>query len=160
MASSVASSQCDSEPSGLSDSDEDKEKWRGGYDLQFTAESEVGEDEHCAVCHLVLRDPMLSRCGHHMCNDCLNVIAARADRQTFSCPTCRTTHDENLPRIRVEFAASLSKRLIANSRRDLVVTSRRLAAIPWRGSVEFAVTDRESVVIHCEFVAGFDADSW
>ena len=69
-------------------------------------------------------------------------------------------HDENLPRIRVEFAASLSKRLIANSRRDLVVTSRRLAAIPWRGSVEFAVTDRESVVIHCEFVAGFDADSW
>ena len=76
------------------------------------------------------------------------------------CNEDQIPHDENLPRIRVEFAASLSKRLIANSRRDLVVTSRRLAAIPWRGSVEFAVTDRESVVIHCEFVAGFDADSW
>ena len=78
-----------------SDSDEDRAMYRGGYDLQFIAESEVGEDERCAVCHLVLRDPMLSRCGHHMCSDCLSEIAARSNRQMFSCPTCRTNLDKS-----------------------------------------------------------------
>ncbi|XP_062520827.1 TNF receptor-associated factor 5-like [Corticium candelabrum] len=98
---SATPNQCehdaDRESASFSDSDEDGETSRahGGYDLQFTDESELGEDVdvHCTICHLVLRNPMLSRCGHHMCNNCLNLIA---QGQTFCCPICRKSLNKSV----------------------------------------------------------------
>ena len=40
-----------------------------GYDEEFV--SEVDDDFHCLVCHLPLKEPVLTRCGHRFCRDCL-----------------------------------------------------------------------------------------
>lgn len=69
MAAAEASSS--SEIDGdICDSDEED----GGFDLDFTAEK-LSNDDRCAICRLTLKDPMLTRCGHHMCNGCLNQLS-------------------------------------------------------------------------------------
>ena len=40
-----------------------------GYDEEFA--DEVDEDFLCLICHLPLREPVLTRCGHRFCNACL-----------------------------------------------------------------------------------------
>ena len=40
-----------------------------GYDEEFTAE--VEDDFLCLICHLPLREPVQTRCGHRFCNACL-----------------------------------------------------------------------------------------
>ena len=40
-----------------------------GHDAEFV--SEVDDDFHCLVCHLPLKEPVLTRCGHRFCRDCL-----------------------------------------------------------------------------------------
>ena len=42
----------------------------GGYDEEFV--NEVEDDLQCAICQLALKDPMLTKCGHRFCSQCLD----------------------------------------------------------------------------------------
>ena len=47
----------------------------GGYDDDFV--SEVEDELQCAICRLLLKDPILTKCGHRFCRDCLDRHFAR-----------------------------------------------------------------------------------
>ena len=40
-----------------------------GYDDDFV--SPVDDDLQCSICFLPLREPVLTRCGHRFCGECL-----------------------------------------------------------------------------------------
>ena len=42
----------------------------GGYDEEFI--NAVEDDLQCTICHLPLKDPMLTKCGHRCCRKCLD----------------------------------------------------------------------------------------
>ena len=42
----------------------------GGYDEEFV--NSVEDDLQCAICQLPLKDPMLTKCGHRFCRQCLD----------------------------------------------------------------------------------------
>ena len=42
----------------------------GGYDEEFINAFE--DDLQCTICHLPLKDPMLTKCGHRCCKKCLD----------------------------------------------------------------------------------------
>ena len=67
----------------------------GGYDDQFV--DAVDDDFLCVICQLPLKEPILTKCGHRFCTQCLN------------------GHFERLAFLRVQYC----KRLLLN----LVVTS-------------------------------------
>ena len=65
-----------------------------GYDATFV--NEVDEELKCAVCHLVLRDPIqLSECGHRFCHGCLRGLEKYAERlhTPLLCPVDRDRFD-------------------------------------------------------------------
>ena len=41
-----------------------------GYEEDFV--EEVDEDFQCPICHLPLKEPVLTRCGHRYCKECLD----------------------------------------------------------------------------------------
>ena len=49
----------------------------GGYEYEFM--SSVFEEYHCHICHLPLREPVLTRCGHRYCKKCLDEAIKRYD---------------------------------------------------------------------------------
>jgi TNF receptor-associated factor 4 len=59
----------------------------GGYDYKLVDKS-LADEYTCPICMLVLRDPQLTRCGHHLCNCCLKQLKYKG-RNHFKCPTCR-----------------------------------------------------------------------
>ena len=46
-----------------------------GYEEHFTIP--VDDDLQCFICHLPLREPVLTRCGHRFCRQCLEKHLAR-----------------------------------------------------------------------------------
>lgn len=51
------------------------------------------DDEHsCPICQGALKEPLLTKCGHHYCSECLKPLI-RDGR--FSCPVCRTELNES-----------------------------------------------------------------
>ena len=42
----------------------------GGYEDEFV--DAVDEYWHCAICQLPLKEPILTRCGHRFCKECIN----------------------------------------------------------------------------------------
>ena len=46
-----------------------------GYEEDFT--SPVDDDLQCLICQLPLREPVLTRCGHRFCRQCLEKHMAR-----------------------------------------------------------------------------------
>lgn len=46
-----------------------------GYDEDFV--SPVDEDFTCSICHVALREPVLTRCGHRFCRQCLQQCFTR-----------------------------------------------------------------------------------
>ena len=42
----------------------------GGYDDEFL--NEVEDDLQCSICHLPLKDPLQTKCGHRCCKTCLD----------------------------------------------------------------------------------------
>ena len=46
-----------------------------GYDEDFV--SPIDEDLQCSICYLALREPVLTRCGHRFCRQCLDRHMAR-----------------------------------------------------------------------------------
>ena len=40
-----------------------------GYDEEFV--TAVEDDFQCLICHLLLKEPVQTRCGHRFCKDCL-----------------------------------------------------------------------------------------
>ncbi len=47
----------------------------GGYEASFVLP--VQDDHKCPVCHLVLRDPLQTDCGHRICSSCFKGLASR-----------------------------------------------------------------------------------
>ena len=41
-----------------------------GYEEDFV--EEVDEDFQCPICHLPLKEPVFTRCGHRYCKECLD----------------------------------------------------------------------------------------
>ena len=64
---------------------------QGGFDAVFVVE--LSERFTCPVYQLALKEPQLTKCGHHFCETCLhNYLDSR--RQCYhSCPTCRSKLD-------------------------------------------------------------------
>ena len=46
-----------------------------GYEYEFI--STVLDDYHCLICHLPLREPVQTRCGHRFCKNCLDEAIRR-----------------------------------------------------------------------------------
>ena len=46
-----------------------------GYGEDFM--SSIDDDLLCLICHLPLREPVLTRCGHRFCRQCLEQHLAR-----------------------------------------------------------------------------------
>ena len=46
-----------------------------GYDEDFV--NPIDEDLQCSICYLALREPILTRCGHRFCRECLERHMAR-----------------------------------------------------------------------------------
>jgi len=42
----------------------------GGYDEEFV--NAVEDELQCAICQLPLKEPVLTKCGHRFCKQCLN----------------------------------------------------------------------------------------
>ena len=42
----------------------------GGYDEKFV--NVVEDDLQCGICQFTLKDPMLTKCGHRFCRQCLD----------------------------------------------------------------------------------------
>lgn len=57
----------------------------GGYDVQFV--EEPADSCICPICHLGMKEPQITLCGHQFCGDCLGALI-RDDK--LSCPVCRT----------------------------------------------------------------------
>ena len=55
--------------------DRDSSEMPCGYDEDFV--SPIDEDLQCSICYLPLREPVLSRCGHRFCRECLDRHIAR-----------------------------------------------------------------------------------
>ena len=47
-----------------------------GYEEDFV--DEVEEDFQCLICHLPLKEPALTRCGHRYCKECLDEHVRRS----------------------------------------------------------------------------------
>ena len=48
-----------------------------GYDEDFV--NAVEDEILCLICHLALREPVLTRCGHRFCKECLEEYFRRYD---------------------------------------------------------------------------------
>ena len=46
-----------------------------GYEEDFV--EEVEEDFQCPICHLPLKEPVQTRCGHRYCKECLDEYIGR-----------------------------------------------------------------------------------
>ena len=57
----------------------------GGYDAAFVAE--LSDSHTCPICHLGIKEPQLTLCGHHFCEGCLGPLVRD---NKLSCPVCRT----------------------------------------------------------------------
>ena len=55
--------------------DRDSSEMPFGYDEDFV--SPIDEDLQCSICYLPLREPVLTRCGHRFCGECLDRHIAR-----------------------------------------------------------------------------------
>ncbi|XP_078350416.1 TNF receptor-associated factor 4-like isoform X1 [Oculina patagonica] len=65
-----------------------------GYDEEFV--NAVEEDFQCLICHLPLKEPVLTRCGHRFCKDCLEEHFRRqgVQNQPLTCPADREGLDQ------------------------------------------------------------------
>jgi len=61
----------------------------GGYDDEFV--KEIDEDWQCGICQLPMKEPVLTKCGHKFCIQCLNAYFSRLERdgQPLICPVDR-----------------------------------------------------------------------
>ena len=50
-----------------------------GYEYEFI--STVLDDHHCLICHLPLREPVQTRCGHRFCKICLDEAIRRYENR-------------------------------------------------------------------------------
>ena len=62
----------------------------GGLDARFV--DRLSERHTCPVCLVALREPMMTKCGHLICNDCVRPLARRG---RVVCPLCREEQNES-----------------------------------------------------------------
>ncbi|KAL9954676.1 hypothetical protein ACROYT_G042239 [Oculina patagonica] len=66
-----------------------------GYDEDFV--NAVEEDFQCLICHLPLKEPVQTRCGHRFCKECLEEHFTRQglQNQPITCPADREALDQD-----------------------------------------------------------------
>ncbi|PFX28661.1 TNF receptor-associated factor 3-like [Stylophora pistillata] len=62
-----------------------------GYKDEFV--NPVNEDMQCGICHLPMKEPMITRCGHHFCQECIKEHLQREEPHGF-CPVDREAVDQ------------------------------------------------------------------
>ena len=61
-----------------------RQRLPSGHEDEFV--NEVEDDFQCVICHLPLKKPVLTRCGHRFCKDCLEEHFRRyVDGQSIKC---------------------------------------------------------------------------
>ena len=61
---------------------------------EYLSKSEEREPHECTVCMEVMKDPLITSCGHWFCAECVTGVL---DSQLLICPICRTrTTSKNL----------------------------------------------------------------
>ncbi|KAG9484861.1 hypothetical protein GDO78_008133 [Eleutherodactylus coqui] len=54
------------------------------------ASADLREELNCSICLNVFTDPVMLRCGHNFCMDCIKVVLESQEKcGTYSCPGCR-----------------------------------------------------------------------
>ncbi|KAG9465159.1 hypothetical protein GDO78_018797 [Eleutherodactylus coqui] len=54
------------------------------------ASADLREELNCSICLNVFTDPVMLRCGHNFCMDCIKGVLDSQERSgTYSCPECR-----------------------------------------------------------------------
>jgi len=68
-----------------------------GYDEDFV--STVEDDLHCSICDLPFKEPLLTRCGHRFCKECLEDYFRRQVGEPLTCPADRQAlnHEDIFP---------------------------------------------------------------
>ena len=56
-----------------------RQRLPSGHEDEFV--NEVEDDFQCLICHLPLKEPVLTRCGHRFCKGCLEEHFRRYDLQ-------------------------------------------------------------------------------
>nr|XP_058965315.1 TNF receptor-associated factor 4-like [Pocillopora verrucosa] len=66
-----------------------------GHDEDFV--EAVDEDFQCLICHLPLKEPVQTRCGHRYCKECLDehIKRQRSQGQSLTCPFDRQNLDKD-----------------------------------------------------------------
>ena len=54
--------------------------------LEKMNKKEELKEENCSICFDILEDPVLTKCGHLFCNECLDMCLKAKPR----CPMCKT----------------------------------------------------------------------
>ena len=57
---------------------------KGGFDAHFV--EPLTDRYTCPICHLAAREPMLTKCGHQFCQECLRPLIRDGN---VTCPVCR-----------------------------------------------------------------------
>ena len=58
-----------------------RQRLPSGHEDEFV--NEVEDDFQCLICHLPLKEPVLTRCGHRFCKGCLEEHFRRYDFNTI-----------------------------------------------------------------------------
>ncbi|XP_040190775.1 E3 ubiquitin-protein ligase TRIM39-like [Rana temporaria] len=59
------------------------------------ASADLKAELECSVCLNIYADPVMLKCGHNFCQECINCVLDTQERSgSYSCPECRQTHQE------------------------------------------------------------------
>ncbi|KAM7427019.1 hypothetical protein ABFA07_021780 [Porites harrisoni] len=110
-----------------------------GHDEQFVVQPD--EDLHCIICSLPSKEPVLTRCGHRFCRQCLEEFLRRQEQEghQITCPLDR----EALERNKDIFPDKLAERKVLSHvikcpneccdwRGELREKENHLASCPWK----------------------------
>lgn len=109
-----------------------------GYGEDFM--SPIDDDLLCLICQLPLREPVLTRCGHRFCRQCLERHLARQEsqHQVYNCPVDR----EKLERSQDVFPDKATERKILS-----FTIKCRNEGCEWTGELR----EKENHLLSCSF---------
>ena len=65
--------------------------------LYFLISDRMTESITCSICLSTLNNPVLTRCGHSFCENCIYELKVATISHTYKCPVCRTPNRKTTP---------------------------------------------------------------